>query len=71
METAVLPVQDGRKRGRWSAEKKELKAEIRNKLSLPLIVLEHLHDGKQVSSKNLKLAINDLKAVIRKIDKEC
>ncbi len=49
---------------------KELEAELRNKLSMPLVVLDMVRDGEGVSKENVELAISNLKAAIQLLEAE-
>ena len=46
------------------SEKDELEAEIRNKLTMPLTVLNNFVDGKKVSHKNVEIAIREIEEIL-------
>jgi hypothetical protein len=48
----------------------EIRALIANKLTLPLVVLESLKDGRKVNSRTINRAINALKDLIAYVDKK-
>lgn len=52
------------------SSKRELEAEIRNKLSMPLVVLDMMRKGEEVSKEKLDLAISNLKTAIQLIGAE-
>ena len=43
---------------------KELEADIRNKLSMPLVVLDMVREGKIVSEEKIDLAMKELRAIV-------
>ena len=46
------------------SEKEELEAEIRNKLTMPLTVLNSFMAGKKVSDKSVKIAIREIEEIL-------
>jgi len=46
-------------------KKQELDAEIRNKLTMPLTVLNSFVAGKKVSRKSVQIAIQELEEILR------
>lgn len=50
------------------SKKQELEAEIRNKLALPLTILNSFMDGKKVSKKSIELAIKELEGILKVMD---
>ena len=46
-------------------KKQELEAEIRNKLTMPLTVLNNFMAGEKVSDKSVEIAIRDIEAILR------
>lgn len=50
---------------RKRTEKEEREAEIRNKLTMPLTVLNNFMAGKQVPKKNVEIAICELEAILK------
>jgi hypothetical protein len=54
---------------RWGdqtmSSKRELEAEIRNKLSMPLVVLDMMRNERKVSREKIELAINNLKTILQ------
>ena len=51
------------------SKRQEFEAEIRNKLTMPLTVLNNFMHGKHVSKKSVELAIRELEAVLRAMRK--
>ena len=47
------------------SEKQELEAEIRNKLTMPLTVLNSFMTGKKVSLKSVEIAIHDIEGILK------
>lgn len=47
------------------SSKRELEAEIRNKLSLPLVVLDMMRDEQKVSREKIEMAISNLKTILQ------
>lgn len=47
------------------SEKQELEAEIRNKLTMPLTVLNSFVAGKSVQKKNVEIAIRELEEILK------
>lgn len=47
------------------SKKQELEAEIRNKLTMPLTVLNKFMAGKSVPKKNVEIAIRELEAILK------
>ncbi|MDP2705504.1 MAG: hypothetical protein Q8O71_03905 [bacterium] len=47
------------------SKKQELEAEIRNKLTMPLTVLNSFMAGKKVSDKSVEIAIRDIEAILK------
>ena len=46
------------------SKKQELEAEIRNKLTMPLTVLNSFMTGKKVSQKSVEIAIREIEEVL-------
>ena len=51
------------------SEKQELEAEIRNKLTMPLTVLNSFMTGKKVSLKSVEIAIREIERVFELMKK--
>ncbi len=51
--------------GKVMSSKRELEAEIRNKLSMPLVVLDLMREERKVSREKIELAVNNLKAILQ------
>jgi len=51
------------------SKKQEFEAEIRNKLTMPLTILNRFMHGKHVPKKSVELAIRELEAVLRAMKK--
>ncbi|MBI3009642.1 MAG: hypothetical protein HYY57_01475 [Candidatus Omnitrophica bacterium] len=49
--------------------KQNLEQEIRNKITLPLTVLAHLRDGKDVPNEKIVLAIKSLREILAMLEK--
>lgn len=47
------------------SKKQELEADIRNKLTMPLTVLNNFMDGKYVPKKNVEIAIRELEEILK------
>lgn len=47
------------------SEKEEREADIRNKLTMPLTVLNRFMTGKKVSQKNVEIAIRELEEILK------
>ena len=54
-----------KQRGQVMSSKRELEADIRNKLSMPLVVLEMMRKGERVPKEKIGLAVKELKAILR------
>lgn len=54
-----------KQRGQVMSLKRELEADIRNKLSMPLVVLEMMRKGERVPREKIGLAIKELKTILQ------
>lgn len=51
------------------SKKQELEADIRNKLTMPLTVLNNFMEGKSVPKRNVEIAIRELEEILKMMQK--